>query len=87
MSKSLKIFLGISYIIILFIFLFLIFSYIELSRLDDFSYYKELQFNIEKISQNIYLNVLIFFFCVVWVSLLGFGSPILLISGILLENG
>ena len=85
MSKSLKIFLGISYIIILFIFLFLIFSYIELSRLDDFSYYKELQFNIEKkISQNIYLNVLIFFiFCVVWVSLLGFGSPLLLISGIL----
>ena len=63
MSKSLKIFLGISYIIILFIFLFLIFSYIELSRLDDFSYYKELQFNIEKkISQNIYLNVLIFFY-------------------------
>jgi len=85
MSKSLKIFLGISYIIILFIFLFLIFSYIELSRLDDFSYYKELQFNIEKkISQNIYLNLLIFFvFCVVWVSLLGFGSPLLLISGIL----
>ena len=30
------------------------------------------------------MNILIFFvFCIVWVSLLGFGSPLLLISGIL----
>ena len=85
MSKSLKLFLGISYIIILSAFLYFIFSYIEVTRLDDFLYYKQLQIDLEKtIGKNLYINLLIFFlFCVVWVSLLGFGSPLLLISGIL----
>tara|TARA_B100001564_G_C20599663_1_gene652076 strand:+ start:41 stop:766 length:726 start_codon:yes stop_codon:yes gene_type:complete len=85
MSSTLKSFLGISYIIILFIFLYLIFSYIEITRLDDFLYYKELQINIENnVGNNLYINILLFFlFCVVWVSLLGFGTPLLLISGIL----
>ena len=85
MSKNLKLFLGISYILILFLFLFLIFSFIEIERLNDFSYYKELQVILDKtVSSNLFVNLLIFFlFCVIWVSLLGFGSPILLISGIL----
>ena len=85
MNKSLKLFLGISYITILFLFLLLIFSFIEISRLDDFLYYKELQAILEKtISDNLLINLFIFFiFCIIWVSLLGFGSPLLLISGIL----
>ena len=62
MSKKLKLFLGISYLIILFFFLYLIFSYIEITRLSDFLYYKELQKNLESIiSQNFYINLLIFF--------------------------
>ena len=85
MSKSLKLFLGISYIIILFSFLYLIFSYVQINRLDDFLYYKEMQIELEKtIGQNLYINLLIFFlFCLIWITLLGFGSPLLLISGIL----
>ena len=85
MSKNLKIFLGISYLIILFTFLYFIFTVIELSRLDDFSYYKELQSDLEShISEDILINSIYFFiFAIIWVSLLGFGSPILLISGIL----
>ena len=85
MTKSLKLFLGISYIIILFVFLYMIFSYVELSRLDDFLYYKELQIFLEQmVGKNLYFNLIIFFlFSLVWVSLLGFGSPLLLISGIL----
>ena len=85
MSKSPKLFLGVSYIIVLLTFLYLIFSYIEITRLDDFLYYKELQINLEKtIGKNLYKNLLIYFlFSLVWVSLLGFGSPIVLISGIL----
>ena len=85
MSKKLKLFLGISYLIILFFFLYLIFSYIEITRLSDFLYYKELQKNLESIiSQNFYINLLIFFlFSIIWVSLLGFGSPLLIVSGIL----
>ena len=38
MSKNLKLFLGISYITILVSFLFLLFSYIEISKLNEFSY-------------------------------------------------
>ena len=85
MNKNLKIFFGISYILILLVFLYFIFSYIEISRLNDFLYYKELQTNLQKItSQSLFLNLLIFFvFCLGWVSLLGFGSPLLIVSGIL----
>ena len=85
MSKNLKLFLGISYVIVLFFFLYLIFSYIEITRLNDFLYYKELQSYLENIiSQHFYINLLMFFlFSVVWVSLLGFGSPLLIVSGIL----
>jgi len=63
----------------------MIFSYVEISRLDDFLYYKELQINLEQaVSKNLYLNLITFFlFSLIWVSLLGFGSPLLIISGIL----
>ena len=85
MSKKLKIFLGISYLLILFVFLYFIFNSIQISRLDDFYYYKELQKSLEiYVSENIVINLIIFFiFSVVWVALLGFGSPILIMSGIL----
>ena len=85
MSKNLKIFLGFSYLLILFIFLYFIFSGIEISRLDDFTYYKEIQRDLNLfISNNIMINLIYFFiFAVIWVALLGFGSPILIISGIL----
>tara|TARA_Y100000591_G_C21721516_1_gene639020 strand:+ start:19 stop:735 length:717 start_codon:yes stop_codon:yes gene_type:complete len=85
MSKNLKLFLGISYLLILFAFLYFIFTGIEISRLDDFSYYKELQSDINNyISTNIVINLFYFLiFAIIWVALLGFGSPILIISGIL----
>ena len=85
MSSKLKFFLGISYLAILLIFLYLIFSYVEINRLNEFSYYKEIQFNLESlIGENIYLNLSLFFlFSIIWITLLGFGSPLLIISGIL----
>jgi uncharacterized membrane protein YdjX (TVP38/TMEM64 family) len=81
----LKIFLGISYLIILFAFLYFIFTGIEISRLNDFAYYKELQKELNNyISANTILNLIYFFiFAVFWVALLGFGSPLLIISGIM----
>ena len=85
MSKNLKIFLGLSYLLILFAFLYFIFSNVQISRLGDFSYYKQIQSELEVyISNNTMTNVIYFFiFAIIWVSLLGFGSPILIISGIL----
>ena len=85
MSKNLKIFLGLSYLLILFAFLYFIFTSIQIDRLGDFSYYKELQSSLSiYISNNITINLIYYFiFAIIWVSLLGFGSPILIISGIL----
>jgi len=85
MSKNLKIFLGISYLIILFSFLYFIFTGIEISRLNDFSYYKEFQQELSSyVNANVIINLFYFFiFAVFWVALLGFGSPLLIISGIL----
>ena len=85
MSKHLKIFLGISYLLILFVFLYFIFGSIQIDRLDDFSYYKELQEDLDTyISSNVLINLVYFFiFGIVWVMLLGFGLLILIISGIL----
>ena len=85
MSKNFKIFLGISYLLILFSFLYFIFTFIEIDRLNDFYYYKEIQTDLDEfISRNLITNLIYFFiFAVIWVALLGFGSPILIISGIL----
>ena len=84
MSNNLKIFLGVSYLLILFIFLYFVFTSIQINRLSDLSYYKELQTQLDMyISANIILNLIFFFiFAIVWVALLGFGSPILILSGI-----
>ena len=85
MSKNLKIFLGLAYLLLLFSFLYFIFSVIEIERLNDFKYYKELQSDLNiYISSNVFTNLIYFFiFAIIWVTLLGFGSPILIISGIL----
>ena len=85
MSKNFKLFLGFTYLLILAAFLYFIFSNIEINRLNDFSYYKELQTSLDQfITTNFLINITYFFiFSVAWVTLLGFGSPILIISGIL----
>ena len=85
MSKIFKLFLGFAYLLLLAVFLYFIFSNIQINRLNDFSYYKELQFNLNSLmSNNFLINIIFFFvFAIVWVVLLGFGSPILIASGIL----
>ena len=85
MNKTIKIVLGSIYLIILISFLYFLFSKFDISRIDDFSYYKTIQENIdETIGNNLILNLILFFiFSVIWIVLLGFGSPLLLLSGIL----
>ena len=85
MSKNFKTYLGISYLILLFAFLYFIFTSVEISKLNDFSYYKELQKNLSNfVSASIITNLIYFsIFAVLWVALLGFGAPLLIVSGIL----
>ena len=85
MSKNFKLFLGFTYLLVLSIFLYLIFLNIQINRLNDFSYYKELQLGLGSfVSGNLLINIIYFFiFAIIWVVLLGFGSPILIVSGII----
>ena len=85
MSRNFKLFLGFTYLLALIAFLYFIFTNIQTSRLNDFSYYKELQFSLGSfLSSNLLVNTVYFFiFAIIWVTLLGFGSPILIASGIL----
>jgi uncharacterized membrane protein YdjX (TVP38/TMEM64 family) len=85
MNKKVKIFLGLVYLAILITFLYFIFSKFDFTRINDFSYYKTIQKNIDElIGSNLKFNIILFFFfSFTWVVLLGFASPILLLSGIL----
>ena len=85
MNKNIKIFLGSIYLIILITFLYFLFSKFDVSRINDFSYYKSIQTNLDEIiGKNLYFNLILFFiFSAFWVILLGFGSPILILSGII----
>ena len=85
MSKKIKFLLGFVYLVLLITFLYFVFLNIQITRLNDFSYYKELQVMAENlITQNFLINTIIFsMFAVVWVFLLGFGLPITLLAGIL----
>ncbi|MBT3693855.1 MAG: TVP38/TMEM64 family protein, partial [Candidatus Pelagibacter sp.] len=85
MNKNFKLFLGFTYLLLLSVFLYFIFSNIQINRLNDFSYYKELQFSLGSfLSNNLLVNTVYFFiFTITWVTLLGFGSPILIVSGII----
>ena len=82
-SKKIKIIIGIIYLILLFIFLYLFFSKFTF---EEITTYKFIQSNTEyltniKETNTILLSFGFMIFTILWVFLLGFGSPILLISG------
>ena len=82
-SKKIKIFLGLFYLILIASFLFVIFSKFEL---DELTSYKFIQQNREyffelKQSNIILLSIIFIFFSMVWVFLLGFGTPVALLGG------
>ena len=85
MNKNFKFSLGFIYLLLLAVFLYFIFSNIQINRLNDFSYYKELQLYLDIfVSSNLLVNTIYFFtFAIIWVALLGFGAPLLIVSGIL----
>ena len=82
-SKNIKIIVGLFYLVILFIFLYLLFSKFDL---EEITTYKFIKLNREYLigikDSNIVLSSLVFMiFTIIWVFLLGFGSPILLVAG------
>ena len=82
-SKKVKIILGIFYLVFICLFLYFLFSYFSLKEINSI---KIIQSNADKLnelkSNNLFLMSIFFFlFTVLWVFLLGFGSPIILVGG------
>jgi uncharacterized membrane protein YdjX (TVP38/TMEM64 family) len=82
-EKKLKFFLGSTYVLIILSFLWVFFDNFSLSEISSYEFIKSNNdyFNQLK-NKNFFLISLVFFiFTIIWVFLLGFGSPILLLSG------
>jgi uncharacterized membrane protein YdjX (TVP38/TMEM64 family) len=83
-AKKIKLFLGLSYLIIVTVFLFLFFSKFSLQEITSYEFIKENKsyFNMLK-NSNLFLVFLIFLIStILWVfPFLGFGSPIAILGG------
>ena len=82
-TKKIKIIIGIIYLILLFIFLYLFFSKFTLKEITT---YRFIQTNMEyliniKQTNTILLSLFFVIFTIIWVLILGFASPILLFAG------
>jgi len=82
-TKNIKIIIGIAYILIISIFLWFFFQNFTIQDFTSFQLIKENRETLEIIkNKNIILSSFLFFIgTIIWVLLLGFGSPIFLVGG------
>jgi len=83
-SKKIKLFIGISYLILVSIFLFLFFSKFSLQEISSYDFIKDNRtYLIELKNSNLFLLTIIFLILsILWVfPFLGFGSPVALVGG------
>ena len=86
-TKKIKLFIGISYLTLIVIFLFLFFSKFSLQEITSYDFIRDNRlYFLELKNSNLFLISLIFlFFTILWVfPFLGFGSPIALLGGFIL---
>ena len=82
-DKKIKIYLGLAYLLIVILFLWLIFNKFSLDELASYDFIKNNRDYLISIKEsNLFLISLTFLiFTILWVLLLGFGSPIFLLGG------
>ena len=82
-EKKIKLFLGSAYILIVFVFLLIFFNNFSFQDFSNYELIRENRDSLENIkNSNIFLSSIIFLIgTIVWVLLLGFGSPVFLIGG------
>ena len=82
-EKKIKIFLGSAYILIVSIFLWFFFSKFSFQDFSSYELIRENRDTLEQIkNSNIFISSILFLFgTIIWVLLLGFGSPVFLVSG------
>tara|TARA_Y100000590_G_scaffold398092_1_gene480206 strand:+ start:40 stop:756 length:717 start_codon:yes stop_codon:yes gene_type:complete len=84
-AKKIKLFLGLLYISIIISFLLVFFSKFSLSDLSSYEFIKKNtdELYLYKDSNLFLLSISFFLFTIIWVLMLGFGSPIFLVGGFL----
>ena len=82
-EKKIKVFLGSAYILIVFVFLLFFFNKFSFQDFSSYELIRENRDALEEIkNSNIFISSAIFLLgTIVWVLLLGFGSPVFLVGG------
>tara|TARA_B100000427_G_scaffold119703_1_gene99734 strand:+ start:3343 stop:4059 length:717 start_codon:yes stop_codon:yes gene_type:complete len=82
-EKKIKIFLGVTYLVLISAFLLVFFKNFSLSEVTSYDFIKNNNNYFNQIKdKNFFLVSLLFLvFTIIWVLLLGFGSPIILVAG------
>ena len=86
-TKKIKIFIGLSYLVLLIVFLYLFFSHFSLQEITSYEFIKKnSSYFVELKKSNLFLVILVFFLLtILWVfPFLGFGSPVALMGGFIL---
>ena len=86
-TKKIKIFVGLSYLVLLTVFLYLFFSHFSVQEITSYEFIKKnSSYFIELKKSNLFLVILVFFLLtILWVfPFLGFGSPVALMGGFIL---
>ena len=86
-TKKIKIFIGLSYLVLLIVFIYLFFSHFSLQEITSYEFIKKnSSYFVELKKSNLFLVILVFFFLtILWVfPFLGFGSPVALMGGFIL---
>ena len=86
-TKKIKIFIGLSYLVLLIVFLYLFFSHFSLQEITSYEFIKKnSSYFIELKESNLFLVIVVFFLLtILWVfPFLGFGSPVALMGGFIL---
>ena len=82
-SLNLKYILGIAYLIIICVGLYFLFSTVDIKDLTSYEFIRSNKNIILKYKEEnfLFLTIIFFIFCIVWVLLLGFAMPLLIFSG------
>ena len=86
-TKKIKLYIGLSYLILLVVFLYLFFSHFSLQEITSYEFIKKNRsYFAELKNSNLFLITLVFLlFTILWVfPFLGFGSPVALMGGFIL---
>ena len=86
-TKKIKIFVGLSYLVLLIVFLYLFFSHFSFQEITSYEFIKKnSSYFVELKNSNLFLVILVFFLLtILWVfPFLGFGTPVALMGGFIL---